>query len=455
MSRNHTTALKLATIALCSATLVAVVFAAAAWIRRPALPADQLEVMRLVHHRILEDYVFDRDPEQLMYRAIEGMVSSLDDYSRFVPPGKVREFEGHEITGTYDGIGVLLIDRDPLTVRWPFPGGPAEAAGVQVGDRIVAIAGDRDIAFENAADKLRGPSGSPIQVTLERDGEEIGVEVRRGPVRRPPVKWTQLVDPQHRIGYLHIAEFQKGMVSSFDLELEYLRELAGQPLGGLILDMRGNPGGLLEEAVALSNRFLQKGTIVSLKKRGDEVVETHAAKASECTVPDTPVVILIDRSSASAAEVFSAALQEHGRAQLVGERSYGKGVVQQIYHWPGRDFRLKMTSSHYYTPNGRNLSKTLRRGDDGEDPGGVDPDRMVKLTSKDSRRTRILLARNETPRAYREAERALAAKLEFEVTDPLGKNDPCIAAALEILLGADEAPKDEAPEDVDKPPRDR
>ena len=209
--------------------------------------------------------------------------------------------------------------------------------------------------------------------------------------------------------------------ASLDDELH--RELAGafvqQRRAGIGIDGLEPDVERLFRAIELvdqQHRRLLMGAVDRLEQRPAqrfEVVETHEAKPSACTVPDTEVVILVNRSSASAAEVFSAALQEHGRARLVGERTYGKGVVQQIYHWPGRDFQLKMTSSHYYTPNGRNLSKTLRMGDDGEDPGGVDPDRMVELTSKDSHRTRLMLARYETPRAYREAERALAAGFDL------------------------------------------
>ena len=192
------------------------------------------------------------------------------------------------------------------------------------------------------------------------------------------------------------------------------------------------------EAITLSNRFLREGEIVSLKNRSGEVLDRHEADPDLCTLPNLPVAILVDRNSASASEVFSAALQDHDRATVVGERTFGKGVVQQIYTWPNRDFRLKMTSSHYYTPSGRNLSRLMRRDADGDDPGGVDPNKPIAMTGDDVKAMNEKLRAYETPAEHRAAVDALAAELGFEVPDLPGPDeDPCLAAALEALTKTD------------------
>ncbi|MCA8943374.1 MAG: S41 family peptidase [Planctomycetes bacterium] len=423
-------------IALVAISTTILAWTAAHRYRYPSLPAEQLDALRLVHHAILEDYVFARDGEELMYAAIDGMVASLDRYCRFVPPEEVRSFETDEITGTYEGIGVQLAPSDSaMIVNWPFVDGPAERAGVHVGDELLAADG---VKLENVRDgvqHLLGPAGSTVRIRIRRGEQELELAIERGSVQKRPIRWARLVGPDANIGYLHIVEFQRGMTVAFDAAVERLRERAGGELAGLVVDLRSNPGGLLTEAVALSNRFLESGLIVSLKRRDGEVVESHSAEAAKCTLPELRTAVLIDRNSASASEVFCAALQDHDRASLVGERTYGKGVVQQIYSWPNRDFRLKMTSSHYYTPNGRNISKTLRReDDDSSDPGGIDPDVAVPLTREIGIATAHALGRPEPPEKYSTEVAALAERLGVEFqTGVHGTDDACLAAAIELL----------------------
>jgi carboxyl-terminal processing protease len=410
----------------------AVLLAVQMWRSRPGtLPTDQLDALRLVHRQILEDYPFDAPPDDLVYRAIEGMVASLDRYSRFVQPAEVERFEQDEITGTYEGIGMLPVaGRNPVTVQWPFPDGPAARAGLRVGDELLQIDGE-PVEFENAVERLLGRTGSHVLLSIRRDGAPpFDVDVVRASVRKASVKWAHLLGD--RIGYVWVAEFQQGMVEQLDRELARLRAEAGGELLGLVVDLRNDPGGLLTEAITCANRFLRTGRIVSLKKRGGEIVEAHDAAPEQCTFPDVPLAVIVDRGSASASEVVAGALQDHRRARIVGERTFGKGVVPTIYTWPKRSFRLKLTSAHYYTPNGRNLAR--RRGASGEDIGGVTPDVVAGVSEDQQQRLHARLADFETPHEYAAEVDALAAKLGFTVALPITpEEDPQLAAALAAL----------------------
>ena len=225
------------------------------------------------------------------------------------------------------------------------------------------------------------------------------------------------------------------MVEEFDAAVRKLTAAAGGELSGLIVDLRYNPGGLLSEAIELSNRFLTDELIVSTKRRGSRVVESHSAEPDKSTLPDLPLVLILNRRSASASEVTAGALQDHDRTRIVGERSYGKGVVQSIYQWENMDFRLKMTTSHYYTPKGRNIEKSMRRDDDGEAEGGLEPDRQERVDDELFKKLHRQLLRNQTPARYRERASALAEELGIEIDSlPDPADDPQLAAALEEIL---------------------
>lgn len=445
MRQSHPHLLPLLAILCCALTVFTMV-REALWLRRngriDSVPTTELEAFGLVHDRILRDYVVEQDARELVFRAIEGMVSSLDEYSRFVPPADVREFLSSQIEGTYDGIGVIMVgDSEPVTVFWPLAGGPAERAGLQVGDRILEVDGEL-LRRADARDRLLGSPGTEAVLTIGRGEESFEVTVVRGPVRQASVKWAHLADPARKIAYIHVDEFSRGVTRQFDAAIEELRVEAGGQLEGLILDLRGNPGGLLHEAVHLCDRFVKTGTIVTLKDRHGQVDAEHLATEDATTLPDVPLVVLLDRRSASASEVFSAAIQDHGRGEILGERSFGKGIVQQVYTWPDRDFRLKMTDSYYYTPSGRNIERRLRRAEDGEDPGGVDPDVPIALTREAVRANELRLRVHEPPRALLPQIRAVAAEFDEPVdTVPTAADDAVLAAALEAL-GAPRAASD-------------
>lgn len=410
------------------------------------LPTDGLRTLRLVHEQILAEHVEPQDADELLEDAIRGMVGELDRFSEFVPADDVEGFEARELDGTYVGVGVLLFSGlSPITVQAPLEGSAAAELGVMPGDRFVRI-GDEDVralpadeATETAVRLLRGPAGTRVPVQVERpageggsEAELLDFELERRSVPQPRVKWAQRIGPDRRFGYLHIAGFQRGMVEDFDARLAELE--ADGPLAGLCVDLRQNPGGLLTEAVALANRFVPDGELVTLKRRRGEVLERHVADPALCTHPELPVVVLIDGGTASASEVVTGALQDLGRALVVGTRSYGKGVVQSIYSWSDLPFRLKLTTARYYTPSGRSLERALRHPDDGEDEGGIAPDRLVEPTADEARRIPARLAAHEIRPPFLEtAARAAESLGRTLATAPDPDEDAQLAAALAAL----------------------
>lgn len=415
------------------------------------LPSEELRMLRLVYRQVMQDHVEAHDGHGLLRDAIAGMVKSLDDYSAFVPPERASSFDS-ETTGEYQGIGVTMVARQvPITVLYPMRGGPAEQAGIGVGDRIVAIDGEvlEDLTPDNVADeartRLRGKPGSSVRLLVERRGgdrEEIALE--RADVQRPSVKWVRLMDePTARVGYVYVKAFQQHTAAEFDAALRDLETGAGGALDALIVDLRFDPGGLLTESVAIANRFLRGGNIVSLRARDDREQSRIDADPSKTTHPDLPLVLLVNEHSASASEVLCGALQDHGRATLVGKRTFGKGVVQSIYRWQDLDFRLKLTTSRYYTPNGRNIGSKMRGPHDGDATAGIAPDVEVNLSAAATRAVAEHLGRDEVPPPYKSAAAALAAELDFAPEPPpLGPDvDAQLARALEIARGAAEAKK--------------
>ena len=429
-------------LALYSALFVAVIVPAGITAWSWAIDAMQTtrtnRIFRLVENTVLDNYVEAKNPHELTMAALEGMFNSLDRYSVFIPADQVAAFVGTELEGTYEGIGVLLFaDVAPLTVQCPLPGGPAEEAGLQVGDRIVAVDGTdltdvpaADI-LDRAKDLLRGAEGTPVRLTIDRDGmDPFEVDLKRGHVPERKVRWGRLLDPEQKIAYVWIEGFQDNTDEQLGDNLDWLQAEAGGALGGLILDLRHDPGGKLDEAIAVANRFIPDGDIVDLKRRDSDVVERHAAKPERCAMADVPLVVLVDDASASASEVVTGALQDHHRAKVVGVRTFGKGLVQSIYRWTNLDFVVKLTTAYYYTPSGRCIDRS--RQPDGE--AGIEPDVIARLDADQVREVIGRLTSLDIPRRYRAAAEKVAKDLGQPLIEPPSPgNDPQLRAALETL----------------------
>ncbi len=311
-----------------------------------AVFADVLTIIRTA-------YVEPLDPKDLIYNAVKGMFYSLDPYSIFMPPDEYQEFLG-DTEGKFGGIGIQVGIRDGfLTVIAPIEGSPAWKVGVKAGDKIVKIDGEitQGITLNEAVSKIRGAPGSKVKLSLLRKDVDhlIEVEIERDIIQIDEITAVEVIDKDAQIGYIRITKFNDDMVKDLDDGLEKL--IRKESIKALIIDIRNNPGGMLVSAVDLCGRFLPNGSeVVYTKGRIDK--ERHYKTSYSRPITNIPLVILINEGSASASEIFAGAMQYYGRAIVVGEKSYGKGVVQQIFSLNDGS-AVKLTTEKYYLPDDR------------------------------------------------------------------------------------------------------
>lgn len=308
-----------------------------------------LHVLTKIIHYVEENYVNEVDEENLIRGAIRGMLSTLDPHTVYMSPEIYRELKV-DTSGRFDGIGIEVTLKDGwLTVVAPIKGSPADKEGIQAGDKIVKINGHptKDLNLSEAVTMMRGKRGSKVLLTIARQGVKnpFDVAVVRRIINVPSVNFETM---DGKYGYINITSFQQGTARAVEKALAEMRAKGG--LAGLILDLRKNPGGLLDQAVAVSDIFLDRGVIVMTESRGQEIDrrEAHA----EGTEPTFPMVVLVDGGSASAAEVVAGALKDNGRATIMGSTSFGKASVQTVVDLDDGS-GLKLTIAHYLTPSGK------------------------------------------------------------------------------------------------------
>lgn len=368
--------------------------------RLPHLVARQDSVVRLysplieVDAHIRKEFVEFVDPPQadkLVEGAIAGMMRRLDPYSRYLGSAALEALMQRQ-RGHYTGIGVELgVRNDRLTVIAPIESGPADRAGIRAGDVVLAIDGQKmeNTSVAAAHDLLVGAPGQPVTLTLLRyhDTErratgEVTITVERGDVSFSSVRgrimpddtWDYMLAPREAgIGYVRIVQFNSTTVRELETALLELERLGAR---GLIMDLRGNPGGQVEQAVAVVDRFVEAGTILSTVTRRNAVRE-YRARAGR-TDNELPLVVLIDGGSASASEIVAGSLQDHDRATIIGSRSFGKGSVQTLIPLTGHDAAIKLTTSYYRLPGGRIIHRTAEN--EHTDKWGVIPDVEVAGT---------------------------------------------------------------------------
>lgn len=330
-------------------------------------------------------YVEDIDNEALQQGAINGMLEVVGDpYTVYVPQDDSAEFN-RGLTGEYVGIGAeVLMPEGWLEIVSPLDGSPAWKAGVMAGDRVTHIDGAStfNMTIDQSIDLLIGEAGTPVDLTIERDGQTLEITVVRDAIKVQAVRglhrdttsddapWLYLLDPERCIAYIRMTQFTPGVADEVRAAIEAARVEAGltegQALGGLVIDVRWNPGGLLDEAIAIADLFLSEGDIVST--RGRAYPERTATATSEGTLPDFPITLLINGQSASASEVLAGALVDNDRAIAVGSRTFGKGSVQTVRPVGDGAGVFKITEQRYYLPTGRSLHRT-----DDSETWGVDP----------------------------------------------------------------------------------
>jgi len=317
-----------------------------------AVSDQDLRTFVSVFRSIREAYVEPVDDQKLMRAAIRGLLSSLDPHSQYLDADELKAWD-QDISGRYGGLGIEVIAAGGfLRVIAPLDDSPASRAGVRAGDIILAIDGKEvDGNDADAVDLLRGAAGTRVTLTLDREssGTPLELSMVREVIRTRSVR-ARLLQPGY--GYVRISQFQ--LNTSADLR-QHLRQLASakQPLRGLILDLRDNPGGVLDGAVEVADLFLQAGLIVTTRGRTEGANRSFSASAGDL-LAGAPLVVLVDAGTASASEIVAGALQDQGRALILGQRTFGKGSVQNILPLPAGG-AIKITTARYYTPSGSSI----------------------------------------------------------------------------------------------------
>ncbi|MBX5460192.1 MAG: S41 family peptidase [Steroidobacteraceae bacterium] len=320
---------------------------------QPALPWEQARLFAEVYERIKREYVDEVDDQALMEKAVRGMVAALDPHSAFLDS---EEFEEMRLStmGSYPGVGIEVVTEDSaVKVLRPIEGSPADQAGMQSGDLIVKIDGtDVGADLAGAIARMRGPEGSTVHLTVRRPatGELLEFSLRRAKVDVHSVMHTTL-EPGY--GYVRITSFSETTAEEVGRAIASLKKENPEGLHGLVLDLRGNPGGVLEAGVAVADAFLNEGTIVSADGRTADARFRMDATPGDL-LDGAELVVLVNGASASASEIVAGALRDHHRAELIGHKTYGKGSVQTVMPL-SQGGAIKLTTSRYYTPSGESI----------------------------------------------------------------------------------------------------
>ncbi len=327
----------------------------------------QLNLFGDVFERVRSEFVEEVTDEELIRAAVEGMLQALDPHSSYMPP---RDFKDMQVQtrGEFAGLGIeVTMENGLVKVVSPIDDTPASRAGILSGDMISHIDGEQvlGLTLSEAVERMRGPIDSEITITVLRESEPAPFDVHlvRNVVKIRSVRWRREDD----VGYVRITSFTEQTQDGLREGIAKLRHEIGDRMKGLVLDLRNNPGGLLDQAISVSDSFLDQGEIVSTRGRRSDSAQRYNAELGDLT-DGLPMVVLINSGSASASEIVAGALQDHRRAVVLGTRSFGKGSVQTIIPLPGNG-AMRLTTARYYTPSGRSIQAT-----------GIEPDITVERT---------------------------------------------------------------------------
>lgn len=396
------------------------------------LPLDELKAFTQIFAKIKNDYVEEVDDRKLLENAIRGMLEGLDPHSAYLDKSAFSDLQ-EGTTGEFGGLGIEVGMEDGFVkVISPIDDTPAEKAGIEAGDLIIRLddVPVKGMSLNDAVNSMRGKPGTDISLTIVRSGEDkpLDIVITRAVIKVKSVRSSTL---EPGLGYLRISQFQAHTGEDMRLELEKLKADNNNSLNGLILDLRNNPGGVLGAAVAVSDLFLEKGLIVYTEGRVKDSKMKFNAQPSDI-ISRAPLIVLVNGGSASASEIVAGALQDHNRAIIMGEKTFGKGSVQTILPLEN-EAALKLTTARYYTPSGRSIQAS-----------GIIPDiiidkvRIEKLEDSGMGIKEANLAghlENDTSSAQ-EAVSKEGKELEKQKAEsPLAKKDYALYEALNVLKG--------------------
>jgi carboxyl-terminal processing protease len=387
--------------------------------------------------QVQANYVRPVSRKELLESALKGMLQDLDPHSVYINTAQYKGFK-RRIEGRFGGIGITVgydSEANRLKVLAPMVGTPAYAAGVLAGDLILEIDGKttEGMTSDKAVDVLQGQPGTPVKLHVLHEGNQkaetitvnraiIDVPSVLGDLRKPDDRPDFMLDPAKKIGYIRITEFLQNTPDDVRAALKELKE---QGVKGLILDLRGDPGGLLSAAVAICDMFLDKGVIVST--RGRNTIDKSYEAEPDGTFDNVPMVVLVDEYSASASEIVAAALQDHKRAQVIGQRSFGKGSVQNILELEDGNSVLKLTVATYWRPSGKNIHR-FKDAKESEE-WGVSPDAGLEVKLTPSEHFAWMIARKDRDLLSGKAAAALHEDEAKRKDSPADKPDPKVPQA--------------------------
>ena len=382
-------------------------------------PYEALKLFSQVLELVEENYVKEVATKDLIYGAIEGMLANLDPHSSFLKPEDFKELQ-IETKGSFTGIGIEITIKDGvLTVVAPIEGTPAWKAGLKSGDKIIKINGKptKGMSLMEAVKLLRGPKGTKVTISIFREGfkELKDITIVRDVI---PIKSVRFQTLEPGYGYVRISSFQEKTAKELREALQKL-EKQNSPLKGLVLDLRNNPGGLLEAAVEVADEFLDEGLIVSTKgRRKDQNFEfkAHPNRHKHAY----PIVILVNAGTASASEIVAGALQDHHRAVILGTKTFGKGSVQTIIPLPDGS-AVRLTTAQYYTPSGRSIQAE-----------GIEPDLEIPEIKPDCLRNHPLIREKDLEGHLENPEKTSDNETTTKAQDLL-KKDFQLREALKVL----------------------
>src|SRR6266702_3234412 len=394
---------------------------------------ESIELFTDVLSMVKKSYVEEVDTKKLIYGAINGMLASLDSHSSFMPPEMFKEMK-IETKGAFGGLGIEITVKDGmLMVISPIEDTPAYRAGIKAGDHILKIDDKytKDMTTMDAVNRMRGPKGTKVTLTIMREGFEKPKEfpLVRDVIQVKSVKYKTL---DEGYGYIRIAQFQEKTDEDLVKALKSLRDANGGNLRGLVLDLRNDPGGLLDQAVRVSEHFVEEGKLIVYTEGREKDSKMRFTSRGVTKEPHYPIVVLINGGSASASEIVAGALQDHKRAVIMGTQSFGKGSVQTIIPLSDNS-GLRLTTARYYTPNGRSIQAK-----------GITPDLTVErielatTEKKDVMHIREKDLENHFENDGKEqGDAKKTEKLPAYKTDAQVKGDYQILRALDLLKGWD------------------